>query len=288
VIKRILFATDFSASAHHAERYASIFSQCFGASVEIIHVLEVYPGVYASVESHEQTEEHLAQAVGRLQQLAISAGARKRVGVASIEICAAAMDYNADLIVMGTRGKVGLEHMLLGSTAERVLTGAPCPVLTTRSANEDQNAPMSIARIIVPTDFSECSMEAISYSTHVAKALSASLTLLHVLEPVPYGDHLRLPTGNTEIEPEDSAASELRRLAATMEAAGVAVETVIRSGVPADSILEFVKTANADLIVMGTHGRRGIAHLMRGSVAEAVLRQAPCPVIAARRFPSRT
>jgi nucleotide-binding universal stress UspA family protein len=68
----------------------------------------------------------------------------------------------------------------------------------------------------------------------------------------------------------------------------VAVETVIHSGVPADSILDFVKTANADLIVMGTHGRRGIAHLMRGSVAEAVLRQAPCPVIAARRFISRT
>ncbi|MBS0169803.1 MAG: universal stress protein [Nitrospira sp.] len=69
-----------------------------------------------------------------------------------------------------------------------------------------------------------------------------------------------------------------------IQSAGVSVRAAVRGGIPSDSILECARTLESDLIVMGTHGRRGISHVMRGSVAEAVLRRSPCPVLVVRNL----
>ncbi|NGZ10108.1 MAG: universal stress protein, partial [Nitrospira sp. LK70] len=79
-------------------------------------------------------------------------------------------------------------------------------------------------------------------------------------------------------------ASQLKLVADRIQSRGVSVCTVIRGGLPADSILEFIDGSDCDLVVMGTHGRRGLSHLVKGSVAEAVLRRASCPVLAAKHF----
>lgn len=287
LIKRVLFATDFSTCAHHAEEYVAFLSTVYGATVEVIHVLELYPGMYPAVQDQRETDERLADVVHRLQRPTVSVTGHQMIGIPSVQICQAAMQCDADLIVLGTHGRTGLEHILLGSIAERVLTIAPCPVLTVRepegSEKRHTKVPVTFEQITVPVDFSDCSMDALEYGIQIAKDVGASLTLLHVLEPVSYGDDLTLGHAAEQGRVDQRIDSQLRAYVTAIQSAGVSARQVIRGGVPADSILEFVRASSCDLIVMGTHGRRGISRVLKGSVAEAVLRRASCPVFAVRK-----
>ncbi len=285
-IKRVLFATDFSTCARHAERYVAFLSKAYGATVDVVHVLALYPGVYPAVQDHLETDKSLADAVRRLQQPAASVTGQHLIGIPSVQICGVAMRFDASLIVLGTHGRTGLERILLGSTAERVLTMAPCPVLTVRERNGSEGwhkrVPIKFEHIIVPIDCSDCSIDALEYGIQIAKDFSASLTLLHVLEPVSYGNDFTLGHTVEQGQLDERIDSQLRVCLSAIQSAGVSVREVIRGGVPTDSILEFAHASACDLIVMGMHGRREISHMLRGSVAEAVLRLAPCPVLAVR------
>lgn len=282
-IKRILFATDFSPCAHHAEKQAAFLSKVYGVKVDVVHVLELYPGVYAAVQDHEETDGRLDDAVQRLRSPTVTATGHQRIGIPSVQICEVAMETRADLIVMGTHGRTGLDHIFLGSTAERVLTMAPCPVLTIRApkdsdARQDQ-APVSFKQLVVPIDFSGCSLDALEYGVRLAGDFGAALTLLHVLEPALYEDDGTLRQAGNQGRIDERIDPQLIPYENAIQAAGVSVRAAVRGGIPADSILEFVRASGSDLIIMGTHGRRGIAHVMRGSVAEAVLRRSTCPVL---------
>jgi len=146
--------------------------------------------------------------------------------------------------------------------------------------------PIKFEHVTVPIDFSDCSVDALEYGIQIAKDFGACLTLLHVLEPVSYGDDFLLRQAAEEGQPDKRIDSQLRAFVSAVQSVGVSVREVIRGGVPADSILEFVRASACDLLVMGTHGRRGISHMLKGSVAEAVLRKAPCPVLAVKSFTS--
>lgn len=213
---------------------------------------------------------------------------RMATGIPSEEVIAAARAEDSDLIVVGTRGKTGLAHVLLGSTAERVIRGAPCPVLAVRTEladNEDEcvlSRPVTLERILVPVDFSDCSCHAFEYAVEVAWQAKASVMLLHVLEPVSYGLDFDLGHIRSREDVRESWTKRLEELASSRQHPDVAVDVRLRGGFPADSILDAAQTLPCDLIVMGTHGRRGISHTISGSVAEAVLRKARCPVIAVR------
>ena len=191
--------------------------------------------------------------------------------------------------VVGTRGKTGLAHVLLGSTAERVIRGAPCPVLTVRMEpaviKEEEGAlskPVTLERILVPVDFSDCSLDALGYAAVVAQQAKASLMLLHVLEPVSYGLDFTLGQSKARRLEVETWTKRLEELVSSHQHPAMQVESQLRGGFPADSILDSAQTLPCDLIVMGTHGRRGISHTISGSVAEAVLRKARCPVITVR------
>src|SRR5574337_779528 len=133
MIKRILFATDFSSCAHHAESYVAFLAKAYEATVTILHVLEIYEGAYVTtVQDPSETHERLDDIVQRLAQSAGRVRSQQRAGIPDTIICETAQEVRADLIVLGTHGRTGLQHVLLGSTAERVLTMAPCPVLTIR------------------------------------------------------------------------------------------------------------------------------------------------------------
>lgn len=287
VIKRILFATDFSSCAHHAEEYVAFLANAYEATVTILHVLEIYEGTYVTtVQDPNETQEQLDEIVRRLTQPAGRVKHQQRAGIPDTIICETAQEVRADLIVLGTHGRTGLRHVLLGSTAERVLTMAPCPVLTVRKPGEVEGhvatKPIHFKQIVVPIDFSDCSLEAVEYGVQIAKNFDASLTLLHSLEPLSYG--IDLTFGHAAEQNHHRVASQLKLVADRIQSRGVSVRTVIRGGLPADSILEFIDSSDCDLVVMGTHGRRGLSHLVKGSVAEAVLRRASCPVLAAKHF----
>ncbi|MBD0306163.1 MAG: universal stress protein [Nitrospiraceae bacterium] len=285
LIKRMLFATDFSSCAEHAENYVAFLAKAYSAAVHVVHVLEIYEGMYVTtVQGHREADQRVAEVVRRLQPFAALVTHQEDAGIPDVRICELATETHPDVIVLGTHGRTGLRHILLGSTAERVLTMAPCPVLTIKEPKgvegQPKRVPITFSHVVVPIDFSGCSMDALEYGIQIAKDFGASLTLLHVLEPVSSGIALTFKHAG-ERDPE-RLASQLGLIAGTIRSQGLSVRELIRGGPPADSIVEFVQTAGCDLIAMGTHGRRGISRVVKGSVAEAVLRRASCPIIAVK------
>ncbi|HWI68283.1 MAG TPA: universal stress protein [Nitrospiraceae bacterium] len=296
MIKRILFATDFSRWAQRAEDYACALACSWKASLTVLSVAEFPPGLNPDYLVNQQyLADLLKQASAQLVDLkcraegrGIAVTTRVATGIPSEEVISAAREEDSDLIVVGTRGKTGLAHILLGSTAERVIRGAPCPVLSVRTDSadlEDERVlarPVMLERILVPVDFSDCSLDALEYAVVVAQQAKASLMLLHVLEPVSYGLDFTLSHMRTREHVRESWTKRLKELTSSHQHSHVAMEFQLRGGLPADSILDSAQTLPCDLIVMGTHGRRGISHTISGSVAEAVLRKSHCPVIAVR------
>ena len=296
MIKRILFATDFSRWAQRAEDYACALACSWKASLTVLSVAEFPPGLNPDYLVNQQyLADLLKQASAQLVDLkcraegrGIAVTTRVATGIPSEEVISAAREEDSDLIVVGTRGKTGLAHILLGSTAERVIRGAPCPVLSVRTDSadlEDERVlarPVRLERILVPVDFSDCSLDALEYAVVVAQQAKASLMLLHVLEPVSYGLDFTLSHMRTREHVRESWTKRLKELTSSHQHSHVAMEFQLRGGLPADSILDSAQTLPCDLIVMGTHGRRGISHTISGSVAEAVLRKSHCPVIAVR------
>jgi nucleotide-binding universal stress UspA family protein len=270
-----------------------LLAEVYHAPVEIFHVLELYPGldpeypvnqVYVD-QLRRETDAQLAEAVRRVQNKRVTAEGRFVLGVPSAQICAAAAESHADLILLGTRGKTGLEHLLLGSTAERVVIKAPCPVLTVclpgLHAGDAASALPSagVQHVLAPVDFSDCSLEALEYAVQVAKQLKATVTILHVLEPVSYGLDLTLIHTSERERTRARLEAQIDALVHAIALEGLTVQRAIRGGTPGDSVLHFIDENRCDLVVMGTHGRRGLSHLVNGSVAEAVLRRAACPVL---------
>ena len=297
MIKRILFATDFSRWASRAEDYACALACSWKASLTVLSIAEFQPGLNPDYPINQQyladllkqASSQLADLKGRAEQRGILVTTRAATGIPSEELVTAAQAEDSDLIVVGTKGKTGLAHVLLGSTAERVIRGAPCPVLTVRTEPTDPereegvlSRSIKLERILVPVDFSDCSLDALEYAAVVAQQAKASLTLLHVLEPVSYGLDFTLGHSRTREQVRETWTKRLEELASSLKLTHIPVESQLRGGVPADSILDSAQTLPCDLIVMGTHGRRGISHAFSGSVAEAVLRKSRCPVLTVR------
>ena len=145
-----------------------------------------------------------------------------------------------------------------------------------------------ISQILVPTDFSPASMLAIEYAIEMARRYGASIRLLHVLDEFAFTG--AAPEGYFEPahlreERKEKAQRQLSALAPLCAAAQVPLTTGLLSGTPAPAIVQYAETTAPDLIVMGTHGRAGLAHLLIGSVAERVVRTAPCPVLTVRETP---
>ena len=137
---------------------------------------------------------------------------------------------------------------------------------------------MIVRNILVPTDFSPTSDAALHYATQMALTLGARLYLMHV--PGKTGEHFEanFPLGRFETASRERLSSFLTQ----EELARLRPEYALRVGVPADEIVRYADLCNIDLIIMGTHGRSGIAHVLIGSVAEQVVRVAPCPVLLVR------
>lgn len=294
-IERILLATDCSPQAGGAEVYACTLAELWGATMTVVNVLEFAPGMNPEypvnrlylAEMMKQATRALAELKARTAGRGISVQTRIATGLPSQEVLAAAESEDVDLIVVGTLGKTGLKHVLLGSTAERVIRASPCPVLAVRAEWPETergggSGPAAIDRILVPVDFSDCSLDALEYAAVVAQRAKASVTLLHVLEPVSYGLDFTITIPGSRERKKEAVAKRLAGVVAALKTFNVEAEYVIRGGLPNDSTLEAARTMSADMIVMGTHGRRGLSHALYGSVAESVLRNSRCPVLTVR------
>jgi nucleotide-binding universal stress UspA family protein len=145
----------------------------------------------------------------------------------------------------------------------------------------------TISRILVPTDFSAASEAALEYAVTLADRFGASLHLLHVVEDPfvggAFGSELYItsvPAMRAHLV--DEAAQRLCRILGQEDRERLKATSEVRVGAPAAAIREAAHVQHCDLVVMGTHGRSGMAHLLLGSVAEKVVRHAPCPVLTVR------
>ena len=137
---------------------------------------------------------------------------------------------------------------------------------------------MTIRRILVPVDFSEPSLAGLDYAIELSQLVGASLTLLFVAEPLYYGGDMGLLLEEYQRYGHD----ELARLQSRLKKRGIDCETMLRTGKAYQVICDEAERVHADLIVMSTHGRSGLSHLLMGSVAEKVVRTASRPVLTVR------
>ena len=187
-------------------------------------------------------------------------------------------DLGCELIVMGTHGRRGFKHLLLGSVAERVVRSIDVPVLTVRPGVDlSEDWPI---HVLVTHDFSDQSAAAVRVAGAWASALDAELTVLHVVEPVVYPELYAL-----NVVPDD-AMTRLRDRAT--EALDQSVREILGArprntsvliGPTADTIISEAEAPSIDLVVMGTRGLSGFEQFVLGSVAESVLRRCSEPLL---------
>jgi nucleotide-binding universal stress UspA family protein len=299
-ITRILVPTDFSATSNEALAYAKTLAAPFGASLHLVHAFEdpfttaaFAPEMYAPLPTRlreamlRDIEQRLAEWLPPAERARFKGTTEIALGPAARAVVDYTKTLGADLIVMGTHGRGGISHLLLGSVAERVVRTAPCPVLTVRDFQ-----PHGIRQILVPTDFSATADEALDYARLLAARFGASLQLLHVLDDPFVTEGLTAEAYITEAPAVRGALLQeargrlghrlapLRDLSEIEGRPGIArIDADVLFGQGAKTIADYAKERATDLIVMGTHGRTGIAHLLIGSVAERLVRTAPCPVL---------
>lgn len=291
-VKHILFATDFSEDASRAQEYAMHLADVCDAKLDVLHVIEAPQEMHAESESLGVVGRSRAAAARQLEGVrddlarrGTPARVRLLLGNPSEHIRQAAREQDIDLVVLGAQGRTNVLYGLIGKTAERLIHEGPCPVLAVPGSRKDAvevppiDRPALIRHILAPLDFSTPSLDAVEYAVHLAKGVGATVTLMHVLEPASYD----LDCGLGVIEEESSKREywnrQLMDLRDVVTAFELPAAVEICGGLPSDAILACALRQHTDLIVMGTHGRRGLSPTRCGSVAEAVLRRATCPVL---------
>jgi nucleotide-binding universal stress UspA family protein len=293
-IEKILVPLDFSPASMVALDYAVWLAKQFHAAIHLVHVYP--PDEASSVPGAAHLLLQSAEAIERLNE-ELTGIHRKHVPTFCPENCHIrggrpyeqiinlAREINADLIVLSTRGHSGLKHLLLGSTAERVVRNAPCPVLVARKRKQRSKASgeaFVIRTILVPTDFSQCSVAGTEYGAFLAKKLNATLRLFHAMYP--YTNYVFVDRAGVRLSGlaeavEQTARQEMDALKQMEFLRGLRLDTEILPGPAVDEICAAAGDPEVDVIVTSTHGRTGLTHALIGSVAEHVVRYAERPVL---------
>lgn len=273
----ILCPIDFEADSRRALAMSANIASATGARLQVVHVVP-----------EGNAGEALARARSELQRAVPPASARLAVEARVLQgaapaaaIVAAAEVERAELIVIGAHGKTGWRRALLGSVAERVVQLAPCPVLTVGGTAPARDA-RAFRRILCSCDFSAASDAALRHAARLAAASGAKLIVLHVAEPAPPMADLGIPVGIAPVpEPEilDRLLSALEARVAKVTDGVPRARCEVKIGFAAAAIVEHARDEDADLVVVGSHGRRGWKHALLGSTAERVVRTADRPVL---------
>jgi nucleotide-binding universal stress UspA family protein len=291
---------DFSRFSHHAYEQAVALAREFGAEVVALHASTVAPisalipiGAPLALEPARLTRDERKAVTAQLHDFTdeVEAGGlpvrNQLIEREPVEaILAAANEWPADLIVMGTHGRSGFERLLLGSVTEKVLRKARCPVLTVPRRAVEARQALTFGRILCPIDFSAASLRALEYATALAAAAGPGVQALHVIEVFAEGggmrDELVLDTpdfragllrhGQQQLH--DAISEEMRLQCPITES--------VTQGKAYREILRVAAWEKIDLIVLGVQGRSAADLLLFGSTTQHVVRQAECPVLTVR------
>jgi nucleotide-binding universal stress UspA family protein len=295
-INRILCPVDLSDTSRHAIDHAVLLARWYKATITALHVYNpiVIPSTDFTVVGYgppllltdDQIKEAREQVVGFLS----SAGAPDvdvllDSGLPAKQILDHARSLPADLIVIGTHGAGGFEHLVLGSVAEKVLRQAACPVLTVPPRARTTSM-LPFKRLLCPVDFSDSSLAALDFAFSLAQEGDAELTILHVFEwPADDEPLTTRPFSVPEYrqERERDATARLHEVVPDSAWDWCRPKTRLAHGKAYREILGIATEDNSDLIVMGVHGRNALDLMLFGSTTNQVVRRATCPVLTLRR-----
>ncbi len=300
MMKKILCPVDFSDSSDYAVWYAHELSMLLGGELHCLHVVNsvsaggLVDGVYASSGSidsvleriSEHAKEELEKTVNRFEMLGVPVVGHHRTGRPVDEIMAVAEELDADVIVIATHGRTGFDRMVFGSTCEKIVRQSPIPVLSVKypghwdfpTPSQDR---LKISRILYPLDFSEFAEQGVQAAALLSRAIDATLVLGHVVDM--RTEYPLLETGLAVAKSEDNVTDSQRRLEQIAEGlVGIDVRCRVNRGQPHRALIEMIEEEGIDFVIMPTHGYQGVSHFLLGSVAERMVRLAPCPVLTMR------
>ena len=274
--ERLLLATDGSQHSEGAIREAIRLAKKCSSSLTAISVIEtnpefetIAPQVLEKME--KEVRVHLEEVKARAKKDGVDCVTAVHEGEDSYKyIVDEAVKQKSSMIVMGRRGGKGLKRLVMGSTTSWTIGHAPCSVLVVPRA-----AQVELKSIVVATDGSKYSAAAASEAIGIAKRNSSKLTVIAVVPAelaTPMAIDVAMSQRELIAEKEMHVAEQNAK--AVKEAAqkeGVSVQAFVMSGKPADTVIETAKEKDADLIVVGSHGRTGLERLLMGSVAERII-----------------
>jgi nucleotide-binding universal stress UspA family protein len=296
-IERVLCPVDFSEFSARALARACDVADWFGARVSVVHVCpNVIPGgpetpyFPLSAETmravREQSREELARFTEPFLAREVPIVTEVWEGEPWRAILEEAAALPADLVVMGTHGRTGFEHLLLGSVTEKVLRRAGCPVLVVGSEGPVATSGL-FRRILCAVDLSEHSRQTIDTALAFAQEGDAAVTLLHVVNgasaPAVSALFRTLPAIDARRrELEAEALDKLRTATPDGTRDFCEVKEHATTGTPWREILAVADERKADLVIMGAHGHGPVGERIFGSTTSQVVRRSACPVLVVR------
>jgi nucleotide-binding universal stress UspA family protein len=280
-MERVLVPLDGSPLAREAIPFAAYISRRMGGQ---LHLLRVHPGWNTQFvgnasalrigdarrkEEHAQAAQELAEVAQELQNEEIPTTSSIRVGEAGPEILEALEEQQIDLLVMSTHGRSGVQRALFGSVAEYVIHAAHIPILLIPPECAVDWRMRERLRILVTLDSSSYAEAILPSANAMARQLRSELELLQVVEP-------------RERPGERMEAERYLQRTASGYRVPTGVQAHVVEGTPAEAIAAYAREKEIDLIAMATHGHRGLARLVMGSVTSATLQQAHLPILVVR------
>ena len=285
-MKTVVLATDFSAASANALEHAALLAQRYGATLHALHVAVKAPADDPALQAAFPDREKYQQALAKIADENLAGVATsfevpiiKKVvsGVAAPPVIVDyARNHRADVVVLGSHGRQGLSHVLLGSVAQRVVRMANVPVLVVGQGERHQLSKGAYGRVLLPVDLSAASGRARQIAGDICRSHGADLIAVHVIEPALDPLYSAAPF-DTDITTR--AEMTVRRY---LDEVGDLQPTLwMAKGRVHEEITRIAREQKVDLIVIGTAGSGGgLGRLMVGSVTGRVLRSAPCPVLA--------
>ena len=293
-MKRILCPIDLSDISGHVADHASAMARWYGAQLTFLHVVANAPTMDLPPPSLGAGERDRLATAMRTAAAAVPPTVSPEFLVREAEspyrgILEQVLQSQPDLLVLGTHGRSGFQRLFLGSVAEKVIRKAPCPTLVVppRASDVSPTTPVQFRHILCAVDFSDCSLTALAQALCLVRQTSAQLTLVHVIEMPP---ELRenamaadFDVDRIRAAAEAEALRRLRDLVPHPSQLPARVTTVVEEGKAYREVLRTAADVNADLIVMGVHGRGTLDLVVFGSTTHHVIREAKCPVLIVRK-----
>jgi nucleotide-binding universal stress UspA family protein len=287
VYEKILVPLDGSALAERVVAAAMYTAEAMGGSVTLLTVVANKPGEEADLMMQavqtgqyeadlylRSLQKHLLPSVVPIETAVITGKPDKSI----IEY---AQEHDIDLIIMSTHGRSGITRWSFGRTAEKVLRRAPCPTIILRSDKEVE--PGTFKRILLPLDGSILAERVLLSALEMVKRMGVSLTLIQVVEESTfYGFGHSEDYIDSEVEAAKAYLAEVRDRVHLLD---VKVHTHVAIGSAADVIVDYAEAQDIDLILLSSRGNSGFDRWMFGSVAEKVMKGAPCAILVVRQEP---